>query len=152
GDLVEEPRIDARGVAEALDGDAAPQRRFEMERTVGRSDRRSPDELVVVDVGEDLLTRVAVEAPPAVLERAQRLLQRLRKRATDRHRLADRLHAAAEHVGDAGELLERPARNLRDDVVDRRFEARWGLEGDVVGDLVERVADRKSRRDLGDRE
>ena len=42
------------------------------------------------------LGRVAVEPEPALLERAQRLLQALGERAPDRHRLADRLHLRAE--------------------------------------------------------
>ena len=40
-----------------------------------------------------------------------------------------------------GELLEGPARDLGDHVVDGRLEAGRRLAGDVVGDLVERVAD-----------
>jgi hypothetical protein len=43
------------------------------------------------------------------------------------------------------------ARDLGDDVVDGRLEARRRLAGDVVADLVERVADGELRRDLGDR-
>ena len=49
----------------------------------------------------------------------------------------------------AGQLLEGPARDLGDDVVDDRLETRRGHLRDVVSDLVERVADRESRRDLG---
>ena len=52
----------------------------------------------------------------------------------------------------AGEFLEREARDLGDDVVDRRLEAcRRRAAGDVVRDLVERVADRELGGDLGDR-
>ena len=51
------------------------------------------------------------------------------------------------------ELLEGEARDLGDDIIDRRLEARRGrAAGDVVRDLVERVADRQLGRDLGDRE
>ena len=50
------------------------------------------------------------------------------------------------------ELLEREARPLDDDVVDRRFETRGRGAGDVVGDLLECVAHGETRRDLGDRE
>ena len=53
---------------------------------------------------------------------------------------------------DALELLEREPRPLDDDVVDRRLERRGRRRGDVVVDLLERVADRQARRDLGDRE
>ena len=54
--------------------------------------------------------------------------------------------------GGAGELLERPPGHLGDDVVDGRLEAGRRLPGDVVGDLVERVADGELGGDLGDRE
>ena len=67
--------------------------------------------------------RVAVEPEPALLERPQRLLQALGERPPDRHHLADRLHLRAEHAGRAGQLLERPPRDLGDDVVDHRLEA-----------------------------
>ena len=58
-----------------------------------------------------------------------------------------------ESVGvDARELLEREPRPLDDHVVERRLEAGGRGAGDVVGDLVERVADGQARGDLGDRE
>ena len=63
-----------------------------------------------------------------------------------------RLHVRGELGVGARELLEREARPLDDDVVDRRLEARRRAPRDVVGDLVERVADREARGDLGDRE
>ena len=63
-----------------------------------------------------------LEAVDAGLEAAQRLLQRLLERAADRHHLAHRLHLRGEAVVGAREFLEREARNLGDDVVDRRLE------------------------------
>ena len=63
-----------------------------------------------------------------------------------------RLHLRAELAVGARELLEREARHLHDDVVDRRLEAGRRLARDVVLDLVERVADGELRRDLRDRE
>jgi len=74
-----------------------------------------------------------LEAVAADLERAHRLLQGLLEGASDRHRFADRFHLRAQHVTRGRELLEREARNLGDDVVDRRLEARRGLARDVVG-------------------
>ena len=64
------------------------------------------------------------EAEATLLEGPQTLLQALGERATDRHRLAHRLHLRAEHSARTGQLLERPPRDLRDDVVDRGLEAR----------------------------
>ena len=88
----------------------------------------------------------------ALLERTERFLHRLGKGSADGHDLTDRLHRRAEHPAGARELLKRPTRNLGDDIIDRRFEAGRGLLSDVVGDLVERVADRELGCDLGDRE
>ena len=51
-----------------------------------------------------------------------------------------------------GELLEGEPRDLGDHVVDRRLEAGLGLAGDVVGQLVQPVADGQLGGDLGDRE
>ena len=94
-----------------------------------------------------------VEAGQARLQRAQRLLQALLEGAADRHGFADRLHRGGEHVRGAGEFLEGEARDLGDDVIDGRLErGRRRAAGDVVGDFVERVADRELGRDLGDRE
>ncbi len=85
------------------------------------------------------------------LARAHRLQERLRERAADPHRLADRLHLRAERPVGARELLEREARELDDDVVERRLEARRRRAGEVVRDLVERVADGELRGHLRDR-
>ena len=94
-----------------------------------------------------------VEAGQAGLERAQRLLQAFRKGAADRHRLADRFHRGGQHRLGAGKFLERKARNFGDDVIDGRLErGRRRAAGDVVGDLVERVADGELGGDLGNRE
>ena len=84
--------------------------------------------------------------------RPQRLLQRLGEVAADRHRLADRLHVRGQRRVGGRELLEREPRHLDHDVVEGRLERRRGLAGDVVGDLVEGVADRDLGGDLGDRE
>src|SRR3546814_7242337 len=49
------------------------------------------------------------------------------------------------------ELFKRKTRNLGDDIIDRRLERGGRRAGDVVLDLVQRIADRQLRRDLGDR-
>ena len=99
------------------------------------------------------IDRLQVEAVDAGLQPAQRLLQRFLERAADRHHLADRFHLRRQPVVGLLEFLEREARHLGDDVVDRRLERRRRLAaGDVVLQLVERVADGELGRDLGDRE
>ena len=88
---------------------------------------------------------------PVDLAGAARLQERLAEGAPDPHRLADRLHLRAERRVRARELLEREARELDDDVVERRLEAGRRRPGQVVRDLVERVADGELRGDLRDR-
>ena len=85
------------------------------------------------------------------LTRAVGLQERLAERPADAHRLADGLHLRPERRVGAGELLEREARELDDDVVERRLEARGRRLREVVRDLVERVADGELRCDLRDR-
>ena len=70
--------------------------------------------------------------------RGAALLQRLLEgKASDRHRLADRLHLRGERFVSVREFLECPAWDLDHDVVDRRLEAGQRLAGDVVLELVE---------------
>ena len=91
-----------------------------------------------------------VEAGKTGLHRAQRLLQRLGKVAPDRHRFAHRFHRGGEDFFGTRELFEGEARHLGHDVIDRRLEGGGGDAGDVVRQLVERVADRELGGDLGD--
>ena len=131
---------------------AEPHRLRDFEETVGRRRaERGADRVLVVALTEagngDL-----VEAGQAGFQRAQRLLQAFGEGAADRHRLADRFHRRGQHRLGAGKFLEGKARNFGDDVIDGRLErCRRGAAGDVVGDFVERVADRELGRDFGDR-
>ncbi len=86
------------------------------------------------------------------LHAAQAFLQRLGEAAADRHRLAHRLHRGGEQGRGAGEFLEGEARDLDNHVVDGRLERRRRRRGDVVVQLVQRVADGQLGGDLGDRE
>ena len=97
-------------------------------------------------VSSPSLARIAIE-----LARAHGLAVGLVEAAADAHRLADRLHLRRQRLVGAGELLEREARSLDDDVVDRRLERGRRRARDVVGDLVQRVADREPGGDLRDR-
>jgi hypothetical protein len=97
--LVDEPRVVAGQLADAVDAPSrasAPRRR----RGAGaRWGRRSFPQRVVVDLAG------AASAPNptrAVLEAAQRLVERLLEGAADRHDLADRLHPGGERVVGAG--------------------------------------------------
>ena len=97
---------------------------------------------------------VRLKAFPARVYLSDRLLQTLLERTTDGHNLTDRLHRRADlAVHLRRELREIPLRDLRDDVVERGFEAgrgrlRYGVgkfwegmsEGDFRGGVSERVA------------
>ena len=152
GDPFEEPGVDLAAFVDLFDAHAQAHRLRHLEQAIGRrlADRGAQHVVVVAEakpVDLDL-----VEPVEAGLERAQRLLQRFRKGAADRHRFADRLHRRRQRRLGAGKLLEGEARNFRDDVIDRRLErGRRRAAGDVVGDLVERVADSELGGDLGDR-
>ncbi len=146
-DLVEEPRVDAGRLEQLLDRGALAQRLLhDDDAAVGRA-LRHREEIV------DRARLVApVEAGSALLERAERLLERGGVVAADRHRLAHRLHGGGERRVGGRELLEVEPGHLHHDVVERRLEARRGDLRDVVRDLVEAVADRELGGDLRDRE
>ncbi len=79
-------------------------------------------------------------------------MHRLLERAADRHGLPDGFHLGGEPRVGAGKFLEREARNFGYHVIDGGLEGgRRGAAGDLVLELIERVADRELRRDFGDR-
>ena len=148
-DLAQEPRLVLAGVRHLVDREAEAERLGDRQDAVGRRPRQGADDGRLVGRALDL---DLVQAGQARLHRAQRLLQRLLEGPADRHRLADALHRGGEQRLGARELLEGEARHLGDDIVDRGLERGRRRAGDVVQQLVERVADGQARRDLGDRE
>jgi hypothetical protein len=72
---------------------------------------------------------------------AQAFLQAFLERAPDGHRFADAFHLRGERGVGLLEFLEGKARNLGDDVINARLEARGGFARDVVLEFVEQVAD-----------
>ena len=73
-----------------------------------------------------------VQARQPSLQAAQGLLQRFLEGPAHRHDLAHRLHGGGEQGLGLGEFLEGEARDLGDDVVDRRLEGGRSGAGDVV--------------------
>ena len=133
--LVQEPGIDLRQVMHLLDRPAMQQRMPHVLQALGmRGDQPLGDDALF-----DLFRRDAL----ARLQRADAFHQGLLEGAADRHHLADRLHLRTERSVGAGKFLELPLGNLDDHVVERRLEAGRRLARDVVGDLVERIADRQ---------
>ena len=150
--LAEEPRIDLAGIEDLLVRPAEPHRLRHLQEAVRRRRAECGADRVLVVAAAEPLDLDLVEPGQPGLEPAQRLLQALLEGAADRHHFADRLHRRRQGVGGAGKFLERKAGNLGDDVIDGRLE-RGGRRaaGDVVGDFIERVADRELGGDLGDR-
>ncbi|MCU1599744.1 MAG: carbamoyl-phosphate synthase, large subunit, partial [Frankiales bacterium] len=130
------PRVDAGGLEDLVLRRAGPDRvHHELDAAVVRARD-------LLEQGR-LVARVAGprEGGLLALQRAHRLAERLGEVATDRHRLADRLHVGRQGRVGVGELLEREPRHLDHHVVQRGLEAGRRLLGDVVGDLVQGVAD-----------
>ena len=72
-------------------------------------------------------------------------------RAPDGHGFAHRFHRGGQFGPGPGEFLEGKAGDLGDDIVDGRLEAGGGHAGDVVVQLVQRIADGQFCGDFGDR-
>ena len=106
-------------------------------------------ELVVAQLVGTLLATGA-NALMAVLQRAHGLAEGLLKGAADRHNLAYGLHARGERGVGTLELLEGKARHLDHTVVNRGLKAGGRCLGNVVDDLVERVAHGKASGSLSD--
>ncbi len=149
--LPEKPRVDGADGVDLLDRYAEAHGLGTGEQPVGRRAPEGGADGVLVVALAEALDEHFVEAVEPDLQTAQRLLQALGEGAPDRHHLADRFHRCGQQRFGAGELLEGEARHLGDDIVDGRLEARrCGAAGDVVVELVERVAHRQLGGDLGD--
>jgi hypothetical protein len=145
-DLGQEPGVDLRQLEELLLRVALAERLADVPDALGAGVRKFV--LQILAIGLDL-----VETVHADFKTAQRLLEGFLERAPHRHDLTDRLHLRSEAVVGLREFLERKARNLGHDIVDRGLERRRGrTAGDVVLQLIEREADGELGCDLRDRE
>ena len=81
---------------------------------------------------------------------ADGLEQTLLPRSADAHDFARGLHARTQSLVCLGKLIERPARELTDDVIQSRLETRVSLAGNAVYDFVEVIAYRNKRGDFRD--
>ena len=150
-DTVEVPRIDTADGMGASDVPATAQGLDHKEDAVlGRRCHGLSELIVAQFVGTFLAT--GANALVAILQRAHSLAKGLLKGATDRHDLAHGLHARGECGVGTLELLEGKARHLDHTVVDCGLKAGGRSLGDVVDDLVERVAHSQARGGLGDGE
>ena len=93
----------------------------------------------------------AVQAVQAHLRPPDGLHQRHLKAGGDGHDLAGGLHLGTQLAAGVGKLIEGPLGHLHHNVVQRGLKAGTGLAGDVVFDLVQRVAQGDLGGDLGNR-
>ena len=149
-DLVDEPGVDPGRLVGLLDAHRPAQGLLEGDEAPLRGRGRGPQE------GDGLLAAgrqaLPVEGGAALVEGSHGLVEGLGEVPAQGHGLAHRLHRGGQPRVGVGELLEGEARHLHHDVVERGLEARGRRAGDVVGDLVEGVADGQPGRDLGDGE
>ena len=91
------------------------------------------------------------ESGELIVDRSNGLLYRFLECPSNTHHLTNALHAAAQELADAVELLEIPARNLDNDVVQAGLEACTGDFRDTVLDFVERNTETKLSGDESER-
>ena len=147
-DLAQEPRVEAGDAVDFLDREFFTERLGDPQDTVRRTLAERGGDLLPADAFE---FRHAVKPVEAGFEAPKRLLHRFRKAPADGHDLADRLHRGGQFRLGALELFKREARDLGHDIVDGRLEAGRRRAGDLVGQLVQRVAHGQLRRDAGNR-
>ena len=137
----------------ALDRHELPQRGLDLEDPFGRRNRGRLHELVGAEGVVLAFDRIAVEAEPGPVssERTAFCSDSGNVRPIAITSPTDCICVPSTGAA-PGQLLERPARELGDDVVDRRLERRRRLARDVVAHLVEPVPDRELGGDLRDRE
>ena len=145
-DLAQEPGIERGYDLHIFHAEAHPERFRDHADTVrGLNTQRLAQRILVLE-GH------LVEARQAGFQRAQRLLQAFLEAAANGHRLAHGFHRRRQHGLCALVFLEGEARDLGDDIVDRRLERGGRHAGDVIVQFVQRVPDGKLGGDLGNRE
>src|ERR1700730_8976965 len=71
------------------------------------------------------------------VEGAHPLLQAFGESPADCHGLADRFHRGRQDLLCAGKFFKSKARNLGNNIVDRRLERGWGsAAGNIIGDFI----------------
>jgi len=119
-ELTQKPRIDLGDFVQLFDRPAAANRAEQVPHPAVARNRQSLAQCRVVFVVHG--GRREQQAASAQLQRPHTFHERFFERAADRHRLAHRFHLRGQGAVGLRELLEIPARNLDDDVVDGRFE------------------------------
>src|SRR5207247_2632066 len=143
-DLLEEERIPIRQRCDLLEGDAPPKRFRDREEPLVRRLAELADQSLV-------RPRERLQAHAVDLKRSYGLQERFLERPSDRHHLPGALHRRPDAAVDGRELVERPAGNLRDDVIEGRPEGGERLARHRVRDLIEAEPNRNLRGASGHR-
>ena len=138
------PWIDASHIMDAFNAPISAQCLSNIENTLWCW---LTDELIKVLLVKDIVA-VCAQTSAILLQGTKRLLQGLLKGSAHGHSLANRLHAGGQDAAGALELDESKARNLDHAIVDGRLKGGWSCLGDVVGNLIQRVANREQRSHL----
>ena len=144
-DLNEEPRINLGQLKYLLNRHPDTESIGDVPQAI----RRWPGQLFVDRLR---INRLQIETINTDFQTAQGFLQRLLEGAANRHDLADRLHLRRQRVIGLRKFFEGETWHFGDNVVDRRLERGGRLAtGDVIRQLIQRVADRQLGGNLGDR-
>ncbi len=138
-EVAEEPWIDGGGGVDFFQRPAVNESGLQPENTLGVGNLKFTSDLVFRRAVRILV--VETKAPATGFKRAQAFLHAFFKRATDRHRFADRFHRSREDRIGGWEFFERETWDFRDDVIDRRFERRRRDTSDVIWQFIEGVTD-----------
>ena len=144
--LIQEPPVDLGDVPDGLVVDAALEGLVDAEDALCILHMQVCHDLVI----GQLLKGLVGQGIHAQLDGGDGLHHGSLEAVADAHDLAGSHHLGAQRLVGIDELIEGPLRVLDHDVVQRRLEAGAGLAGDVVGDLVQRIADGDLGGHLGD--
>ncbi len=134
--LVQEPPVDLGDAVDGLVVDAALEGLVYAEHALGILNMHVGHDLVI----GQLLKGLVGQGVHTQLNGGDRLHHGSLEAVADAHHLAGGHHLGAQRLVGVDELIKRPLRILDHDVVQRRLKAGAGLAGDIVGDLVQRVA------------
>ena len=123
--------IIAQPMAHRLRNRAHPIRRLQTDRAHNRSFFGCPFDLNLIKTGE------------TGFHRCQRFLQRFMNRAADCHRFSDRFHRCGQRRLRTGKFLKGKTWNFGYNVIDCRLKACRRYAGDIIVQLVKRIANRQ---------
>ena len=144
--LVEEPPVDLGDAVDGLVVDAALEGLVDAEDALCVLHIHMLHDLLIAQLLEGLVG----QSVHSQLDGGDGLHHGSLEAVADAHDLAGGHHLGAQRLVGVDELIKGPLRVLDHDVVQRRLEAGAGLAGDVVGDLVQRVANGDLGGHLGD--